>query len=107
MSETPEGKVKRKIKELLRLYSSCYYHCPVINGMGAPTLDFVGCSGGEYFAIEAKKKGGRLTERQKLTIEQMKHAGGSVFVIDSEDCADFQKLTVMLARNENRALSHH
>ena len=104
MPNTPEGKVKNKIKALLQTHR-CYYFMPVQNGYGASSLDFICCAGGQYFAIEAKAKGGKLSERQKLTIEEMKHAGATVFVIDGEDCADFSKLTLLLAHHESRHLA--
>ena len=81
---TPEGKVKAAIsRELKRL--GAYYHMPVQNGMGSPTLDYVGCINGYFFAIEAKSEVGTLTARQELTIEAMKRAGALVLVIRSVD----------------------
>ena len=56
---TPEGRVKAKVKALLKKYNA-YWHCPVQNGMGAPSLDFICCLRGKYFGIETKagnKKG--------------------------------------------------
>lgn len=81
---TPEGKVKAAIsRELKRL--GAYYHMPVQNGMGSPTLDYVGCINGHFFAIEAKSEVGTLTARQELTIEAMKRAGALVLVIRGVD----------------------
>lgn len=80
---TPEGKVKDQTKRMLKRYSA-YYHMPVQNGMGSPTLDFIGCHQGRYFGIEAKAPGKLPTERQKMTMLQITDAGGTVFVI-SED----------------------
>lgn len=81
---TPEGKVKAAIsRELKRL--GAYYHMPVQNGMGSPTLDYVGCINGYFFAIEAKSEVGALTARQELTIEAMKRAGALVLVIRGVD----------------------
>lgn len=77
---TPEGKVKDKVKKVLREYGA-YYHMPVQNGMGAPTLDFVVCHKGRFIAIETKTEKGVLTLRQKLTMEEMQKAGAIVLVI--------------------------
>jgi hypothetical protein len=82
---TEEGKVKFKIKSILKAAPECYFHMPVQNGMGAPTLDFVGCSRGRYFTIEAKKPGGQPTERQINTMKEVTDAGGRVFLIDGTD----------------------
>lgn len=82
-TKTPEGRVKEQVKQILLKYrSTTYWHMPVQNGMGAPTLDFVGCSMGRYFAIETKAPGGKPTPRQLLTIKEMRAAGGTVFIID-------------------------
>ena len=93
---TPEGRVKAAIDKVLKAAPYCYYHKPVQNGMGAPTLDYVGCSRGRYFTIEAKAPGKEPTARQKATLEQVQYAGGTTFVIDGPgEAMDF--LTEWLA----------
>lgn len=77
---TPEGKVKEKVKKLLKEYGA-YYHMPVQNGMGKPSLDFVCCHKGRFLAIETKTEKGKLTLRQQATIDEMQKAGAIVLVI--------------------------
>ena len=77
---TPEGKVKEKVKKVLQAHG-VYYHMPVQNGMGKPSLDFVCCHEGRFLAIETKTEKGDLTLRQKATIEEMQKAGAIVLVI--------------------------
>lgn len=84
MATTPEGKVKDGIKLLLKRYGA-YYHMPVQNGMGEPTLDFVCCAKGRFFAIEAKALGKLPTPRQEVTISKMKASGAHVFVVDGAE----------------------
>ena len=80
---TPEGKVKKQVKELLDMYApDLYHHWPVQNGMGAPTLDCVATYQGRYFAIETKAPGKKMTARQENTAARIRDAGGKVFVID-------------------------
>lgn len=82
---TPEGKVKVIIKYVLDLRKpDLYYDMPVPGGYGKPTLDFIGCYLGRYFAIEAKAPGKPPTPRQEGTRDDMAAAGGTVFVIDGE-----------------------
>ena len=81
---TPESKVKERAKRLLKKYN-VYYHMPVMNGMGAPTLDFICCHNGRYLAIEAKAPGQKPTPRQQLTMKQISDAGGYVFVVDGSE----------------------
>lgn len=82
---TPEGRVKERIKQVLRTVGA-YWHMPVQNGMGAPTVDFVGCHRGRFFAIEAKAPGKRPTPRQQDTLHRMEAAGGKTFVVDGDMC---------------------
>ena len=78
---TPEGKVKALVKRALKEYG-VYWHCPVQNGMGAPSLDFICCVNGHYVAIETKAPGGMYTARQQVTRAAIGAAGGRVFLID-------------------------
>ncbi len=79
---TPEGKVKVRVRALLGSFDRLYYHMPVQNGMGSPSLDFIGCYFGHYFAVETKAPGEDLTPRQEITKSQIEEAGGKVFKID-------------------------
>lgn len=79
MATTPEGWIKRIVKEMLDMHPRAYYHMPVQNGMGAPSLDFVCSIDGRYVAIEAKAPGKRMTDRQELTAKAIEAAGGEVF----------------------------
>ena len=80
---TPEGKVKAKVKVLLKKYNA-YWHCPVQNGMGSPSLDFICCIRGKYFAIETKAGNKKPTPRQETTISEIQKAGGRAFVVNEE-----------------------
>lgn len=79
---TPEARVKAAIDKLLDKYDA-YYHKPVQNGMGAPGLDYWVCHKGFFCAIEAKKPGGHMTDRQVRTAIEVEKAQGSVFCINS------------------------
>ena len=92
---TPEGKVKDKIKRVLRKYN-VYYHMPVQNGMGEPTLDFVCCAWGFYFAVEAKAPKEYPTERQKVTMKQISEAGGFVFIVRDDETLMMLEATLEL-----------
>ena len=81
---TPEGKVKAQIKKVLEKHGA-YYHMPVQNGMGAPTLDFIGCCNGRYIAVEAKAPGKKPTERQEVTMGKIRASGGTCFVVSNAD----------------------
>lgn len=80
---TPEGKVKDMVKKQLNEYG-VYYYMPVSNGMGAPSLDFYCCYRGQFFAIETKAPGKKLTHRQRMTEKNIRDSGGEVFMVDDE-----------------------
>lgn len=90
---TPEGRVKEKVKKLLREHDT-YWHMPVQNGMGSPTLDFICCHRGKYLAIETKAPGGKPTERQMRTIKEIMDSDGMVFVVSNDD--DLVQLSMWL-----------
>jgi hypothetical protein len=81
-----ERRVKQAVKERLNTIGA-YHFWPVQMGLGAVTLDCLGCRDGRMFAIECKRPGGKVTARQELTINAIRAAGGEVFVIDSIEAA--------------------
>lgn len=88
---TPEGLVKERVKRVLRKHNA-YWHMPVQNGMGAPSLDFVCCHRGRYFAVETKAGNKQPTPRQRLTMDNIENAGGKTFVVNDEsglECLDW------------------
>lgn len=88
MGETPEGKIKRKLREKLRQLPACYVFMPVQTGLGASTLDYLCCVNGHFIAIETKAPRGKMTPRQNVVMAEMLEAGGLVFAVDSEETID-------------------
>ena len=81
---TPEGRVKQAIKAVLARHGA-YWHMPVQNGMGAPSLDFVVCHKGSFIGVEAKAPGGKPTARQRHTMQRISAAGGETLCVSSEE----------------------
>lgn len=75
--------MKARVKRVLEAHGA-YWHMPVQNGLGAPSLDFIGCHFGRFFGIETKAGKKPMTPRQELTAEAMQAAGGKVFLINEE-----------------------
>ncbi len=98
MAATPEGKVKAKVKKMLKQYG-CYQFWPVQTGYGAPTLDCIACCNGHFIGIETKAPGKQPTPRQRLTMEDMREAGATVFVIGERKKGD-----TYLCQKTNRKL---
>jgi len=81
---TPEGKVKGRLKKLLDSYGERIYYLMVVpSGYGKQTVDFLICVDGLFVAVEAKRPDGdgQPTARQEQTLEDVRAAGGSTFVV--------------------------
>ncbi len=86
-----EKVVKDRVKKLLKEHD-CYYFMPVQSGYGSPSLDFLCCYEGKFFAVETKAPGKRLTARQENTKHVMEAHGATVFVVGEyyyEELNDF------------------
>ena len=79
---TPEGKVKKLVRDLLARYQGLYTEWPVPSGYGRTTIDCLGCFRGRFFGIETKAPGGKPTPKQDETLRAIAAAGGATFVID-------------------------
>lgn len=83
---TPEGKVKKKLNKILDARRPfLYYHMPVPTGYGRSSLDYLGFYWGRGFAIETKRAGKDLTERQKGTRDDIEASGTPVFRVRDDD----------------------
>jgi hypothetical protein len=83
---TPEGRTKRKIREVFNKYKShgIYVYMPVPSGYGKSSLDYLGFICGLGFAVEAKAPGQKPKPRQEGIIEDIERGGVPVFVIDDD-----------------------
>ena len=84
MAQTPEGKVKDKIKVILKRHN-VYYTMPMGTGFGSAGVpDFLCCvpPHGRFLGIEAKANGGKTTALQDKNIDAILGRGGEAVVID-------------------------
>ena len=84
MAMTPEGKVKKKIKEYL-VTTGAWYYMPVSNGMGRVGCpDILVCYKGHFLAFEVKSPGkiGNTTANQDREIAGINNAKGVAIVVD-------------------------
>jgi len=84
MGMTPEGKVKKKVKEYL-VSIGAWYYMPVSNGMGRSGCpDILVCYKGRFMAFETKAPGKlkNTTPNQDREIAGINKAGGMAIVVD-------------------------
>ena len=88
---TPEGKVKQKVKTVLKELGA-YYTMPMGTGFsssGAP--DFIGCLRGRFFGVECKAGGNKPTALQLKHLDDIRKAGGIALVIDETNVENLRK----------------
>jgi hypothetical protein len=98
---TPEGKVKRKINELLRRYDGLYKFMPVQSGLGSKTLDYLICYKGKFIGVEAKAGDNMPTALQEITIDKIIEAGGFTLVINENNLSNLKGLLDELRNGEH------
>jgi hypothetical protein len=90
MAQTPEGKVKDKIKKILKAHN-IYFAMPMGTGYGnAGVPDFLCCMKGKFVAIEAKANGGETTALQKKNLKEIEECGGQAWVINEANLHVFE-----------------
>jgi hypothetical protein len=85
MAQTPEGKVKKAVRQVLDGLGA-YYVMPVTGGFGrqgAP--DFLVCLEGKFFGIETKAGKGKLTLLQEMNLKKIIDCGGVALVVREGD----------------------
>lgn len=90
MAMTPEGKVKKSVRQVLDRLGA-YYVMPVTGGygrQGAP--DFLVCYQGKFFGIETKAGKGKTTALQDLNLSNIRSAGGVALVVYEDDVKDLE-----------------
>lgn len=82
---TPETKVKKKVREVLKALGA-YYVMPITGGYGnSGAPDFVVCLRGRFIGIECKAGKGKTTALQEKNLAQIRSAGGLAIVINEEN----------------------
>jgi hypothetical protein len=81
---TPEGKVKRKVVEVLKKHEVWYFF-PANNGFGKSGIpDIIAIVDGHFVGVEVKSATGRPTELQKICGKQIEDAGGTWLVVSDD-----------------------
>ena len=82
---TPEGKVKKKVLEMLTA-SGAYYCMPVTGGYGRSGVpDIIACLHGKFLAVECKAGKGKTTALQEKALADIQKAGGSAMVVNEDN----------------------
>lgn len=90
---TPEGKVKKAVKEILKQFgSNCHYFMPMTGGYGSSgEPDFICCIDGVFVAIETKAGGNKPTPLQEAKLHEIIAAGGIALVVNEENVTNLKE----------------
>jgi hypothetical protein len=89
---TPEGKVKDKVKKILKELKA-YYIMPATGGYGiSGAPDFVVCYDGMFFGIECKAGDNQPTALQLKHLSDIRDAGGKSFIINESNIQELKDL---------------
>lgn len=92
MAQTPEAKVKAKVKAILKELGA-YYAMPIGTGYGNSGVpDFLVCHKGVFIGIECKAKGNKPTALQNAHLESIKMTGGRAYVIDEDSVVSLKSV---------------
>ena len=92
MADTPEKKVKQRVKKILD-EMGIYHFSPYQAGMGRAGIpDIIGCYRGLFVAIECKAGKGKTTALQEREINAIRTAKGLAFVINEENVNQLKEL---------------
>ena len=97
---TPEAKVKKKVKDLLKLYGA-YYAMPIGTGFGnAGVPDFLVCIAGRFVGIECKAGKGMTTMLQDRELEHIREAGGLTCLINENNVDMLHAYLILIRGNQ-------
>jgi len=87
---TPEGKVKKKVTDLLKKLG-LYYFCPQTGGYGKSGVpDIIICANGNFIAVECKAGDNKPTALQYAQLEKIRAAGGRAWIVNENTFGAFE-----------------
>lgn len=102
MGMTPEGKVKKRVTDMLKGYAPrVYYFMPQMGGFGKSGVpDIVACVGGTFFGIEVKAdmKKNPPTALQMKNLEQIRGADGAALVVDANNVEELRTMLELVLK---------
>lgn len=91
MAQTPEKKVKDKVRKVLDELGA-YYFFPATHGYGRSGVpDIVGCYHGLFFGIECKAGRGTTTALQDLELRRIREGGGIALIVNENNVEEVKQ----------------
>lgn len=94
MANTPESRVKNKVKKALDDLGA-YYCFPVTGGFGNSGVpDILACVEGHFFGIECKAGNNAPTALQEKHLSNINESKGSAFVVDETNADNVKHIII-------------
>jgi len=91
MATTPEGKVKAKVKAILKNHGA-YYFSPATGGYGKSGVpDLIACYHGKFIGIECKAGNNKPTALQLREMKLIQESGGSTMVVNEDNLEELEQ----------------
>lgn len=98
---TPEGKVKKQVKEVLKNLGA-YYVMPVTSGYGnSGAPDFLVCYKGLFIGLECKAGRNTVTALQLHNLNSIKNANGVGLVVNEGNVGELQSILINLTQGDS------
>ena len=92
MAQTPEVKVKARVRAILDVLG-IYYFMPPANGYGRQGIPDIICGmAGRFVAIECKAGNNKPTALQEREIDAIRKANGLAFIINEDNMHNIKEL---------------
>lgn len=102
MTTTPEGRVKAKVKALLKKHN-IYHFMPATGGYGRSGVpDIIACMRGRFLALECKAGAGKLTPLQSRELTLIEEAGGLAYVINEDGIESLEIALLSFIADDDR-----
>ena len=89
---TPEGKVKNKVREILKSLKA-YYIMPATGGYGSSGApDFVVCYKGRFMGIECTAEGNKPTALQEKNLQGIRATRGFAYVVNEDNVSMLREI---------------
>jgi Holliday junction resolvase len=89
-----EKQLENKIKRFLADQGAYYFKHFGCKFSKAGVPDIVGCLNGRFVGIEVKREDGKVSEIQKINLEQIRKAGGIALVVRPSGFEEFKEKLV-------------
>lgn len=98
---TPEGKVKSKVREILSLAGIEYMHIPASQYGKAGAPDYIACIYGRFVGIECKAGKGKQTLLQQIRQKDIEDSGGAYLLINETNYDTLKEIIETIRHMEN------